>query len=115
MAAQPLAQAHNAREGIDDAEAMRAGAGNEQAAIVGAEIKRTIGEAFAPGVRRSTALTALAIGRISPVMAGLTAAGLPRPGCRVHVPNLPDRRAARRHGGRNLPRVLLSLAISRSP
>src|SRR6185437_6935271 len=58
--AQPLAEPHDAREGVDDAEATRRAAGDEQAAIVGAEVEggiyiRRPGPAAPCGTRSSPA------------------------------------------------------------
>ncbi len=47
-AGEPLAEAHDAREGVDDTKAGAGGFGDEQAAIVRAEIKRRIGRARPP-------------------------------------------------------------------
>ena len=41
--AEALAQPHDAREGVHDAEAVRRGLGDQQAAVVGAEIERRVG------------------------------------------------------------------------
>ena len=58
--AQALAEPHDAREGVDDAKAVRRGLRDEQAAIVGAEIERRVGMAV---LRRGPAVMRVRPGR----------------------------------------------------
>ena len=46
----PLAQADDTRKGIDHAKALALGPGNQQSAIVGAQIERRIGATPRPGL-----------------------------------------------------------------
>src|SRR3546814_3640104 len=59
----PLAQAHDPREGVDDPEAVVRRAGDQQAAVVGAEVEGSI-EATVRPARRAAGLPAV---RLSPV------------------------------------------------
>src|SRR3546814_8399556 len=59
----PLAQAHDPREGVDDPEAVVRRAGDQQAAVVGAEVAGSI-EATVRPARRAAGLPAV---RLSPV------------------------------------------------
>ncbi len=95
--AQALAEAHDAGKGIDDGEAGRARRGDQQAAIVGAEIERAIRRR-----RPARAWLLAGHGGRSPAgpspAAGARAAGreAARTVARVHFHNLPAAQALAR-------------------
>ena len=74
--AEPLAETDDAREGVDDPEAVRGRLGDQQAAIVGAEVEGRIGAAPARTAGRSRRIGARHRGRVIGVFPPLGRAGM---------------------------------------